>query len=382
MRLSTHSDNVTDINEYISTMQTLIHDGCVAFRGQCNASWSLEPGIIRRIKNTYEGIGQSGLLFSLSVDAVCALLDRARDSDNFDESDCDLNVLAILQHFGAATPLLDFTYDPLIALYFACQASDENHRGTDGKVFCLNYSKQMMSTTSRMRPITDPTVIYIKDALGPEHRGIWYWETPDGLLYRRIARQRSVFVFGWGLYWRYDTDCLVDELTAITICADHKERILRELSDRYGISESTLFPDVYGFARANSCEKLIRNFSAEEFFQKGEDHYWDGSPGWAAEYYKMAFTRKPNWIEARCQYAKSMDQLGEQPNAIAFIEQSMEEVGKDWRFLACKAKFEYKMGQEWNGDLKEARALAKEAGEDDQCEGFIYDLGILDPDET
>jgi len=220
------ADSITNIDEYTSTMQTLIDNGCVAFRGQCCASWPLEPGIIRKIKNTYEGIGQSGLLFSLSVDNICALLEKARNNDNFRRSDCDLNILAILQHYGAATPLLDFTNDPLVALYFACQPYDENHKVVDGTVFCLNYPDQMRSTTSPMRPVTDPTIIDIKDALGPGHPGIWYWKTPDDLPCKRSEKQQSVFVFGWGLYWKYNTDRLVDGLTTIRISADHKQQML------------------------------------------------------------------------------------------------------------------------------------------------------------
>jgi len=253
-----HTDTITSIDEYISTLQPLIDNGCVAFRGQCCASWSLEPGIIRKIKNTYEGIGESGLLFSLSVDNICALLEKARSNENIDGSDCDLNILAILQHYGAATPLLDFTYDALVALYFACQPYyEEDQKETDGTVFCLNYPDQMRSTTSPMRPVANPATIDIKDALGPGHPGIWYWKTPDNLPCKRSEKQQSVFVFGWGLYWKYNTDRLIDGLTAIRLSADHKQQMLAELNDRYGISELSLFPDLYGFAQANSHEKIM-----------------------------------------------------------------------------------------------------------------------------
>ena len=44
----------------------------------------------------------------------------------------DLEILAQLQHFGAATCLIDFTYNALTALWFACQ--QDSGKVTDGKV--------------------------------------------------------------------------------------------------------------------------------------------------------------------------------------------------------------------------------------------------------
>ena len=40
-----------------------------------------------------------------------------------------------LQHFGAATGLLDFTRDPLVALWLAC-----GRNNCDGRVFILDLS--------------------------------------------------------------------------------------------------------------------------------------------------------------------------------------------------------------------------------------------------
>ena len=376
------SDIITGIDEYTSTLQPLMDSGCIAFRGQCCATWSLEPGIIRKIKNTYEGIEESGLLFSLSVENTRELLAKARRNENINSSDCDLNILAVLQHFGAATPLLDFTYDPLVALYFACQPYKENQMEADGTVFCLNYPNQMRSTTSPMRPVSDPSTIIIEDALGPGHPGIWYWKPPDDLPCKSSEKQQSVFMFGWVLYWKYNTGCLVDGLTAIRISADQKHQILADLDERYDISELSLFPDIHGFAQANSHEKFIRYFSVEEFYQKGEDYYWDGSPEWAAEYYRMAFTKKPSWVEARCQCAKSIDQLGEQTAAIALIDQSISEVGEKWQFFACRAIFKHKIDLEWKGDFNKAMTLAEETGESDQCKVFVSGYTIIEIDET
>ena len=38
----------------------------------------------------------------------------------------DLEILAGFQHYGAATCLIDFTYNPLVALWFACKPESDN----------------------------------------------------------------------------------------------------------------------------------------------------------------------------------------------------------------------------------------------------------------
>ena len=158
-----NENKIHKLDEYITKSNELINSGFFTYRGQCCSSWSLEPGIIRKIKRTYLGIGQSGLLFRLSVDNVIGLLKKARDNNHFTKNECDLNILAILQHFGAATPLLDFSDDPLVALYFACQPYEEDAVESDGKIFCINYPSQIRSHSSPLKPVTDPSIINIRN---------------------------------------------------------------------------------------------------------------------------------------------------------------------------------------------------------------------------
>ena len=376
-------DKIYNIDTYIEVTNRLIDSGCFTFRGQCCSSWGLEPGIIRRIKNTYTGIGQSGLLFSLSLNSTMDLLRLARSNKYFSQNECDLNILAILQHYGAATPLLDFTNDPLVALYFACQSYEENGVQSDGKVFSINYPNQIRSRKSPMRPVSDPSKINIESDLCPDgHAGIWYWNTPDNLPCKRNKRQESVFVFGWGLYWKCNTDTLIEELQTTLISADSKKGILIKLEEEYGISEQTLFPDIHGFAQSHSTDKIIDHFSAEDFYEKGHDYYWNGSPEWAAEYYKMAYTKKPDWIYARCKCALSLNWNGEQSEALEVIEASIRELGEKWEFVVCKAIINQVMGNDWKGDIEKAEEMANKENDGCKFKQFICKYGgrLSDPD--
>lgn len=368
---------VHNIDEYIKKSNNLINSGFFTYRGQCCSSWPLEPGIIRKIKKTYTGIGQSGLLFRLSVDHVIELIEKARANRHFTDNECDLNILAILQHYGAATPLLDFSNDPLVALYFACQPCEDKNAEPDGNVFCINYPDQIRSHSSPMRPVSDPSLINIESALGPDHIGIWYWKAPDDLPCKRSERQQSVFVFGWGLYWKYNTDRLIDELKIITISSESKKNILKELEDKYDISEQTLFPDIHGFAQSNSHNKIIQHFSAEEFYDKGEEQWWDGSPEWAAEYYKMAYTKKPDHIDARCKCALALNWNGEQSEALDVIDVSITRLGEKWKFFACKSIINQMIKKDWKVDMRKAEEIADNANESFEFKTFVNNYSAL-----
>lgn len=367
---------VHNIDEYIEKSTNLINSGFFTYRGQGCSSWPLEPGIIRKIKKTYTGIGQSGLLFRLSVDHVIELIKKARANRHFTDNECDLNILAILQHYGAATPLLDFSNDPLVALYFACQPCKEKDAEPDGIVFCINYPAQVRSHGSPMRPVSDPSLIDIEAALGPDHPGIWYWKTPDDLPCTRSEKQQSVFVFGWGLYWKYNTDRLIDELKILTISSESKKNIMEELEDKYEISEQTLFPDIHGFAQSNSQDKIIQSFSAEEFYDKGEEQWSSGDPEWASEYYKMAYTKKPDWIDARCKCALALNWNGEQSEALAVINKSIQELGEKWEFIICKVIINQIIEKDWKADMRKAEKIANKVNESQKFEAFVRNHGI------
>jgi len=369
-------DKIYNLDEYIKITNRLIDSGCFTFRGQCCSSWELEPGIIRRIKKTYTGIDQGGLLFSLSLDSTIDLLKSARSSKHFKQKECDLNILAILQHYGAATPMLDFTNDPLVALYFACQPYEQNGNESDGKVFSINYPDQVRSYNSPMRPVSDPSKINIKSDLLPDkHRGIWYWNPPDNLPCKRNKKQQSVFVFGWDLYWEYYTNSLMKELKIIVVSTDSKKDILKKLEEKHNISEQTLFPDIHGFAQSYSHDKIIQYLSAEDFYEKGQDYYWDGSPEWAAEYYKMAYTKKPDWVNARCKCAIALDWNGEQSKALEVIENSIKDLGVNWKFLVCKAIINKAMENEWEADIEKAEEMANNVNDGSKFKKFIRKYG-------
>jgi len=91
--------------------------------------------------------------------------------------------LAILQHHGTATRLLDVTTDPMIALRFACEALTDKK----GVLFAIEVSKAVHLDWSASRPTAD-----VVDSLEIDQLAV-YWPKPIDV---RIQVQRGAFVFG------------------------------------------------------------------------------------------------------------------------------------------------------------------------------------------
>lgn len=117
--------------KYISNLSDFIkeiseeNDGKTnLYRGQHNAEWVIEASIFRG---------------KYTKDKEADIYNKIRKY-NFEElkkRDCYLDDLIDMQHYGAPTRLIDWSYNPLMSLYFAV-AYDSN---VDGKLFMYKLDK-------------------------------------------------------------------------------------------------------------------------------------------------------------------------------------------------------------------------------------------------
>jgi hypothetical protein len=104
------------------------------WRGQANSSFNLEPGIHTRTTHSAKLDDQSVIQFTRGlIDAASAADLHIHEGTKLP----DMALLALLQHHGAATPLLDVTLDPMIGLYMAVVSPDPADDMTDGVLFAM-----------------------------------------------------------------------------------------------------------------------------------------------------------------------------------------------------------------------------------------------------
>lgn len=181
------------------------------YRGQAEAHWPLVPGV-----------GRDPALMASERDLFAAWRRGAvRFVDPPPPSEWDW--LAIAQHHGLATRLLDWTSNPLAAAFFACC------RRAPGDAVVWAFSPSARADTDRSPFDGDGIRLY-----------------RPGAHAARIARQGAAFtVHG-------PPDQTVEDrhgrLHKLVVAEAYRDRLLAELA-LYGISHATLFPDLDGLAR-------------------------------------------------------------------------------------------------------------------------------------
>lgn len=172
--------------------------------------------------------------------------------------DDDLRVLAMMQHHGGATRLLDFTKSPFVAAFFALE-----HSMGESVVYALNTPALWTRTCghdSRLtRDAIDPRIAGHYDRYFVDNRFpvVWFGEPAD--MDRRLIAQSGLFVVPGildvpleELLGQYSQD---DESLLVRIVLDPAIRAaaMRELY-RMNITYATLWPDLDGLARSINQE--------------------------------------------------------------------------------------------------------------------------------
>lgn len=248
-----------------------------AFRGQHSATWPLVSTLTRRLLEFSPDpklwpLREARAMRIFRRKAHIHLQDRAALDD-------ELRCLALMQHHGGATRLLDFTKSPFVAAFFALESAR-----ADVSVFALN-TPALWSLT----PSFDPTLT--RHRIDPRIPGnferyfahnklpvLWFGEPSQ--MDHRLAAQSGLFVVPGVLDQSLDQILQgyggPQELLHQFVLSPQMRAEAMHALYRMNVTYATLFPDLDGLARSlgyeleSIWERLVEDYERDES-QPSED---------------------------------------------------------------------------------------------------------------
>jgi hypothetical protein len=199
------------------------------FRGQANCEWSLLPSIARsnvkqkKEKKAFEEFQRIGNRFLSSKDCM--------------------ETLVLAQHYRLKTRLLDWTTNPLVAIWFACKPQEKK----DGAIYVYYPKKSDENNVTDPFEIKQPSLYYPK------------MDNP------RIIAQNGCLTLhpyyeGEGFIPFENDEKINPKIIRFTIAHKKKKELRNELN-ALGINEMILFPELENLCRYLNWTHLSKSKS-------------------------------------------------------------------------------------------------------------------------
>ncbi|MFM7965125.1 MAG: FRG domain-containing protein [Betaproteobacteria bacterium] len=240
-----------------------------AFRGESEAAWPLQTALARRLS----AYCPDKTLWPLRETRALRVFRRKghiylNDSSTLRD---DLRTLALMQHHGAPTRLLDFTKSAFVAAFFALESALG-----DSAVYALNtpllWGLAPAFNPALTRDRIDPRVPghFDKYFVNNEFPVVWVGEPLE--MDRRLIAQSGLFVIPGQIdrplsevLDSYQTDA--ELLVKYVLPQPIRDEAMKSLY-RMNITQATLLPDLEGLARASAYELEVVWESLVEDFRK------------------------------------------------------------------------------------------------------------------
>jgi hypothetical protein len=246
---------ITDKDERITNLSKLVKcvkklSGAVYFRGQIDKNLALLPTIARMGKDRYYAGQPVPTYDPLKQEQALLHRFRRRTYEHRGRVLTEWEALFLARHHGLPVRLMDWTTNPLVALYFACEY--ERKTTKDGVIWW--FTRRNRANPVDVFSSSNPMAISGVRLIYP------FYPTP------RMTVQSGIFTIH-GYPWldlRFvstnhykPTECDILHGNRWIIPREAKAGLSQELS-RFGINSKTLFPELDGLARGLLQDEVFR----------------------------------------------------------------------------------------------------------------------------
>ena len=320
---SEESAQIKTLDEFMAWAKQF-DSGVSVFRGVSNEAYGIQASAYRRPEKEERSFEKFRYI---NRDLIREARLRGYDQKEGRELK-PLEILAELQHFQAATCLIDFTHSAQIALFFACQPTSKEP--ANGKVFAVrNQPPRFKEIAPDL--LKEEIDAFLKD---DKEAQLYYWQ-PRHQNHRIIAQQ-SIFLFG-NYEFEPDKECVIAE--------DRKEDILKELQNVSGITEDRLFPDFEGFARVRGGEAPYTELTPSDYKTRGRLAHERGDYKDAIADYDIAIDKNPHDAETYYLRGRAQDELRELEEAIVDFDHAIRLDSKNKKAYYFRGHAKYHLDQ-------------------------------------
>lgn len=222
------------------------------WRGQRDSEWGLETSLDRLLRSQEKKPTAAVLKRHLGK---FKLASRGRRGENPYRDLVENDWWALGQHNSLATPLLDWTHSPFVALYFAFEKQRPSSSGYRA-VWALGQVTTLLRAIEKEKPgaFENSVLTYIRPQQDENDRLV-----NQGGLFTRVPLGKTVRTWIEENHGKGETD--VAHLMRIKIPEQGREDCLRTLN-MMNINHATLFPDLYGASQHCNNSLSIRKYSS------------------------------------------------------------------------------------------------------------------------